>query len=291
MPQFPRFNREPPPPGIVYNTSMTTPDAALALGALWAYEGARRARVGGVCVTGGGYKAALFCDIVNQHYKPGKPIGNDALAVGLADFGNLPPDGPMVSVPVDRLDASGEPLYLRTLTRPADTSLAEAHLRNAITFNAESSIVLSAPASSLARSLQIVAARDLYSEPVRRLILVESPRLYADREALEYLLGSWPTPIVMLSAETAEPFALPSDSLDAAFGDAAAHPVVDAYRAFAQTPYVVPTADLLAVMYAVEPDSAVFRLVPGTGNTDRLEIRPESATTVNPALLAAASAA
>jgi hypothetical protein len=231
---------------------MTSPDAALALAALWAYERRRRARVGGVCVTGGGFNAAVFCDLVSQFYRPGERHGNDALAVGLADADELPADEPMVTVPVARTDAAGAPLYARTIERVSDTSLAESQLRNSITFNAESTIVLSAPATSLARSLEIVANRDLYSEPVRRLVIVESPRLHADPAALGYLLGNWPTDIVVLQAAVSAQLSLASSALDQAFAWADSHPVVDAYRAYRSGTYELPVADLVAMMFAVE---------------------------------------
>lgn len=261
-----RFRREPPPPAVVYNTSMTTPDAALALAALWSFERSRRARVGGVCVTGGGYAAAVFCDIVSQFYRPGERHGNDALAVGLADFTDPPDDGPLVTAPVARTNAAGEPLYARTIHAPTDTSLAEAQLRNAITFNAENSVVLSAPAYSLARSLEIVANRDLYAAPVQRLVLVESPRLLADPAALAYLLEAWPTEIVIVPAVVTAPVTLGITALDAAFAWAETHPVVDAWRAWAAASTgdiaAVPAADLIALVYAVTPASALFALGP-----------------------------
>lgn len=239
---------------------MTTPDAALALAALWAYERARRARVGGVCVTGGGFKAAIFCDVVSQYYRPGERHGNDALAVGLADIDDLPADQPMVSVPVDRRAADGEPLYARTIDYLTDTSLAESQLRNAITYNAESTVILSAPASSLARSLEIVANRDLYSEPVLRLILVDTPRLHTDAAALDYLLANWPTEIVVLGAEATEGLTLASAALESAFGWADPHPVVDALRAWRDTPYDIPAADLAAMVFAVARDDSLLSL-------------------------------
>lgn len=272
MSQPPRFSREPPPTGIVFNTSMATPDAALALGALCAYERRRMARVAGVCVTGAGFRAAVFCDVVNQFYRPGARNGNDALAVGLAGADDLPPDGPMVSVPVDRIDADGNPLYARTIQRVADTSLAESQLRNAITFNADSTVVLSAPATSLARSLQIAANRDLYTDAVRRLIVVESERLARDKAALELLLGSWPTEIVVVGSELAPDIMLPSAELDRAFAWAPNHPVADAWRAFRETPYAVPALDLLAMTFAVEPDLRLFALSEPDGPARRLEL-------------------
>jgi hypothetical protein len=287
--QPPRFNREPPPPAIVYNTSMTTPDAALALGALWAAERQRRARVAGVCVTGGGFKAAVYCDLVNQFYRPGLRHGNDALAVGLADINALPADAPMVSVPVDRRDSAGQPVYARTIELPTDTSLAESQLRNAITFNRENSVILSAPATSLARSLQIANNRDLYTEPVQRLVLVESPALAADPEALAYLRANWPTGIVTLGAGLAANLSLPSAELEAAFAWADPHPVVDAVRAYRSTPYAVPVLDLLAMVYALTPDSEHFGLAAADGGY-RLQLTAAAGDSLHGSLLAAAAA-
>lgn len=289
MSQPARFFREPPPPAIVYNTAMTTPDAALALAALWAAERQRRARIGGVCVTGGGFKAAVFCDLVSQFYRPGVRHGNDALAVGLADVNDLPADGAMVSVPVDRIDAAGEPVYARTIERPTDTSLAESQLRNAVTFNRENTVVLSAPATSLARSLQIANNRDIYSEPVQRLVIVESAALAADAEARDYLLANWPTEIVLVGAALAEGLALPSSDLDAGFAWAEAHPVADAYRAYRSTAYDVPVLELLAMVYAIAPETTGFTLE-AEGQNQRLRIEPGAADALDARLLEAATA-
>lgn len=266
---------------------MSTPGAALALAALSAYQQQRKTRIAGVCVTGGGYKAAQFCDIVNQFYRPGERHGNMELAVGLAGIDALPADVPMTSVPVDRLNANGEPLYARTINRMADTSLAESQLRNAMTFNASNSVVLSAPATSLAATLRIANNRDILSEPVQRLILVESDELYSDRAAFDYLVDYWPTEIVMLAGSTGEEFSLPSASLDEAFSWAEDHPVVDAYRAYRDTPYEVPAQDLAAIVFAVETDASGFTLTEGS---DFQQLIPNDATDLPERLIAAAAA-
>jgi hypothetical protein len=194
----------------------------------------------------------------------------------------------MVTAPVDRVDASGEPIYARTIERPTDTSLAEAHLRNAITFNAQNSVVLSAPATSLAGSLRIVNNRDLYSEPVRRLVIVDSPRLHSDAAALEFLLENWPTEIVLVGPELGEELGISSSELDAAFGWADAHPVVDAYRAYRRVPYEVPVLDLIAMLFAIAPESEPFALAPA-GRTQALRLDSVTAGSLRAALVQAAS--
>src|SRR4051794_28789593 len=95
MPQNPFGG--PQPLGVVYNTSMSRPDAALALAGLYAFQGRREARIGSVCVTGAGLNTAIFCDIVARFYTLGPPRNaNQVLPVGLAAVDPLPPDPPMV---------------------------------------------------------------------------------------------------------------------------------------------------------------------------------------------------
>src|SRR4051812_23096413 len=114
MPQNPFGGSQPI--GIVYNTAMSRPDAALALAELYAFQGKREARVGAVCVTGAGLGAATFCDIVGKFYTLGPTRNsNTALPVGLAAVDPLPPDPAMVR-PVVAAD------YPRTVHKLSDTS-------------------------------------------------------------------------------------------------------------------------------------------------------------------------
>ena len=149
----------PAPIGIVYNTSMARPDAALALAALYAFGIRRQARVNAVCVAGAGLDTAIYCDIVNRFYTPGNVrSSNQWPPVGLAAVSPLPPDSPMVKPAVARTEANGQPTYARSIRRVSDTSQAEAVLRNGVIFSAESAVVLSAPATWLARSLDLAGS-------------------------------------------------------------------------------------------------------------------------------------
>src|SRR5690348_7292158 len=96
MPQNP-FSAKPPL-GIIYNTSMDRPDAALALAVLYAFEGKRDSRMGSVCVVGSGLQTAIYCDILAKFYQLGpQRNANQVLPVGLAAVDPLPPDSPMVT--------------------------------------------------------------------------------------------------------------------------------------------------------------------------------------------------
>jgi len=124
------------PIGVVYNTSMTRPDAALALAAMYLGELKRESHMGAVCVVGAGFNAALFCDIIGKMYSFGQKNGNQALAVGLAIEPGVP-DSPMVKTAVEHN-------YPRTLQRVQDTSLPEAVLRNGVIFNTDSVVIRAA---------------------------------------------------------------------------------------------------------------------------------------------------
>ena len=100
--QAPR-GQGPSPIGIVYNTSMTRPDAALALAAMYPMEGNRESRMGSVCVVGAGYNAAVFCDIIAKMYSFGTRNGNQELAVGLAVEAGVPDSPRILLLPGSRV--------------------------------------------------------------------------------------------------------------------------------------------------------------------------------------------
>jgi hypothetical protein len=241
----------PAPIGIVYNTSMTRPDAALALAALYGFANRREARVGAVCVAGAGLATAVYCDVVNRFYTPGPPrTGTPALPVGRAAASPLPPDSPMVQPAVARLGDNGEPLYARSIYKVSDTSLAEAVLRNGVIFSAESAVVLSAPATWLARSLDLFGAKDQYRQRVKRLVIVESAETAKDPAALRRIIAEWPSPIYFSGRDVGQALQFPGASVDELFRWAPAHPVADAYRAFRPMPYDAPADDLAAMFHA-----------------------------------------
>src|SRR5438128_2625659 len=186
MPQNPFGG--PQPLGVVYNTSMSRPDAALALAELYGFQGKRESRMGSVCVTGAGLDTAIFCDIVGRFYTLGPPRNaNQVLPVGLAAVDPLPPDPAMVKPAV-----AGS--YARSIQKLTDTSLAEAVIRNGVIFNAEAVVILSAPATCLAKSLDLLGVKELYKERVKRLVIVDAGAPL-DAPALRKVLAEWPAPI------------------------------------------------------------------------------------------------
>ena len=277
MPQGPFGGKQPI--GVIYNTSMTRPDAALALAELYGFEARRESRIGSVCVVGAGLQAAIFCDMVGRIYTPG-PVrnGNQSLAVGLAAVDPLPPDPAMVKPAVERKTDQGEPQYVHSIRKLSDTSLAEAVLRNGVIFNAEAVVVLSAPATYLARSLDLLGTKELYKERVKRLVVVDSGAPQQDVAAIRKILAEWPAPVFFCGREVGESLLFPGARVEKDFAWAPAHPVVDAYRAFHAMPYDAPSYDLAAVHYAVHPDSGFFSLseagTVAVGDDGRMKFTP-----------------
>ena len=262
MPQG-RFGAKPPM-GVIYNTQMNRPDAALALAELYGFEDKHDSRIGSICVVGSGLKTAIFCDMVGRVYMPG-PVrnGNQVLAVGLADVKPLPPDSPMVEAALARKNEKGEPLYVHSIEKVSDTSLAEAVLLNGVIWNADAAVILSAPATYLAKSLDLNNARQEYQKVVKRLVIVDAGGPQADVRALRRVIAEWPTPIFYCPKEVGDDLPFPAAALEKAFQWTPNHPVVDAYRAAGQDN--PPSYDLAAAHFAVHPDSGFFQQSePGT---------------------------
>jgi len=262
-----------PPLGVIYNTSMNRPDAALALALLYGYEGKRESRIGAVCIAGAGLNSAIYCDIVQKFYQLGPPRnGNQTLMVGLAAADPMPPDAPMIRPAVEH-----RPEYPHAVRRFSDTSLAEAVIRNGVIFNSDAAVILSGPATYLAKSLDLQGTKELYKERVRRLIVVDTGAPQADGPALSKVLAEWPTPVFYLGREAGESLLYPGAAIEKDFAWSQAHPVVDAYRAFRPMPYDAPSWDLLAAHYAVHPQSGLLKASePGTltagADTQRVDI-------------------
>jgi hypothetical protein len=293
--------------GVVFNTSMSRPDAALALAAMYAF-GTRRneARIGAVCVTGAGLRTAIFCDIVGRYFRPQGGNANTVFAVGLAAVTPLPPDSPMVEPAIDRKNEFGSNQYVRSIAKLSDTAQPEALIRNGVTLNVESAVVLSAPATNLAKSLNLLGAKDEYKRRVKRLVVVDAGVPQADPAALRRIIAEWPGPVFYVGRDVGEALTLPGSAVEKAFAKtAAANPVVDAMRAYKATPYDIPAHDLAAMHFTVRPDSGWFvasepgmlnvsdsgslSLAAGTGNVRRVTVDVTKKAEAIDALLAVAA--
>jgi hypothetical protein len=252
--------------GVVYQTTMDRPDAALALAMLHGYEGRRETRIAAISISDSGLGAAAFCDAVARFYAGQGPLPNTnrLLPIGLVADGPLPPDSPMVTAVLDRKNDKGEPEYPRGIRRVSDTSEVRAQIRNALTglVNGTAVIVLSAPATQLARVLDLPGTRELFAAKVKTLVLSDPAGLKQDVTAARRVLADWPTPVVLMDKTIGSRIPYPASSIEADFAWTSAHPVADAVRVFKMD---APSWDLVAMQYAIHSDSTMWRLSgPGT---------------------------
>jgi hypothetical protein len=242
------------PQGVVYITSMSRPDAALALAMLYEFQGKRESRMGSVCVSGSGLGAAIFCDIVYHFYTLGPARNaNDVLPAGLAADSPMAADPPMVKT------ALAGP-YPRGIKRVSDTSQAESVIRNGVIFNAEGVMILSAPATYLAKSFDIQGTKEIYKERIKMLVVVDSGSPQ-DVKAMRRVLAEFPAPIVFCGKDVGDALPYPAASIAKDFLWAEGHhPIFDAYTAYRPMPYDAPSYDLAGALYAVHPESGLFSL-------------------------------
>ncbi len=253
----------PAPVGVVYNTSMTRPDAALALAALYVAASRREARVDGIAVTGAGLDTAIFCDLVGRFYTNTSraPNSNSALPIGLPADMQLPPDPPMVARVVRRTRPDGQPQYARSIRSITDTGAPDALLRNAVTFSAEAVVVLSAPATWLAKALALPGSAAQYRQRVKRVVIVEAGDEGKDAPAMKALVAALPVPAVVCGREVGEALSSPRARIESALSWAPANPVADAVIAAGGT--AISLHDVAALHYALYPDAGCFRVVDG----------------------------
>ena len=265
----------PAPAGVVYNTTMARADAALALGALYVSASRREARVGGICVSNAGLDAAIFCDIVARFYtgQSRTPSSNAVLPIGFA-AASPPTSAPMVETVVAKKREDGAPRYVRSIHRIADTGQPEALLRNAVTFSAETVVILSAPATALARSVELAGTIGQYKQRVKRVMIVDAGGASQDAAALSALVAALPVPVIFCGHEIGDALSLPLSRVENGFTWASANPVLDACRASGES--TIALNDVAALYYAIHPASGFFT-VSDSGPTRRLVV--ESAKT------------
>ena len=258
----------PPVTGVVYNTTMSRPDAALSLALLYGLEGKREARVASIAITENTFGAAAFADAVFRFYQLGPvPNANRVLPIGLATDKPFPPESPAINAVLSRLDEKGDPAYKRGIRRVTDTAEVTALMRNSLTYfpDGKVAVVLSAPATYLAKVLDYPGTKELIQAKVRTLIISECKQ---DVAAMKRVLTQWPSPVVFCGREVGEALTYPGAAMEQDFAWTKAHPVADYYRAAKKMPYDTPSQDLAAILYAVRPDAGLFQL----SDAGRLEV-------------------
>jgi inosine-uridine nucleoside N-ribohydrolase len=275
--------QEKSPVGIIFDCGLgNSIDEALAFALLYGLEGKNEARVVSLSVSKPNLKAAALCEAIARFYGGASSGAFGAvgrtLPVGLADEGKSPEDTPMLTDPLSRLNGEGAPLYNHGIEKLTDTAEVRALIRNALTQQPDQScvVVLTGPATNLARTLTLPGVKDLIARKARFLSVADGAysansnrppqfNIKADIAAARKLFAEWPTPVFATGDEIGASLLFPASSIEKDFAWAPAHPVVDAYRAYKPMPYDAPTWAMAALLYAVRPQEGYFKLSePGT---------------------------
>lgn len=266
--------------GILFDTGLGNRiDEALAMALLYGLDGKGEARVIALSVSKPNLKAAAFCEAIARFYA-GAASGafgamGRVLPTGLAEDGKLPEDTPMLTVPLSKRGEDGKPLYSHGIEKLTDTAEVRALIRNALAQQPDQScvVVLTGPATNLAKVLDLPGAKDMIKSKVRFLSLAGGAypngapqfNFKTDLAAAKKVLTEWPTPIVAAGEEIGTALPFPATSIEKDFAWSPAHPVADAYRAFQPMPYDAPTTAMATVLYAIRPQGNDFKLSePGT---------------------------
>ena len=272
--------QEKPPVGIIFDCGLGDRiDEALALALLYGLDGKNEARVISLSVSKPNLKAAAFCEAIARFYGGASSGAFGAvgrtLPVGLADEGKTPEDTPMLTVPLSKLNDAGAPLYSHGIEKLTDTAEVRALIRNALTQQPDQScvVVLTGPATNLARTLDLPGVKELIARKARFLSVVggaypDGPpqsNIKTDIAAARKLFAEWPAPIVTCGGEIGASLLYPASSIENDFAWTPAHPVADAYRAYKPMPYDAATCAMAALLYAIRPQEGYFKLSePGT---------------------------
>jgi len=287
------FDQGKPPVGVLLDCDMGNGIGdPLALALLYGLEAKGEARVISVSIGNSNLNAAAYVDAVMRFYSSAPKTGPFAgfsrgLPVGLGDGKKLN-DSPLLTEPLSKNNADGSPLYTRAVHSLNDTAEVSALFRNALTsqYDGNCVVVLTGPATNLAKALDLPGVKELISRKTRLLCVAggtypDGPPEFnfkTDVPAAKKIFAEWPAPIVALGSETAAHLKFPGASMEKDFAWSPAHPIVDAYRAYQAMPYDAPAGNMAAALYAVHPQEGYFKL----SNTGAIAVADDGSTKFTP---------
>lgn len=289
---------ELPALGIVFDCDMgTSIGDVLALALLYGAQGRDDVRtvISSVSLTSPSLDAAAFCEGFNRFVSevadrevPVRFRRNRTGTIGVALGGSEPENSSKLATVMAMKNADGEPLYTSEIENVVDTADPAALIRNALTayHDQNAVVVLTGPATNLAKVLSLNGAKELIAAKVRYLAVAggtfpsgdANANIKADIEAAKTLFREWPSPIVAAGSELGGQLAYPAESIENDFGWTENHPAVDAYRAFGEMPYDAPAGELAAALYGARPDAGNF----GTSEPGTIEVLDDGRTKFTP---------
>jgi inosine-uridine nucleoside N-ribohydrolase len=264
-------NNGKPPISVIFDSAMgLRPDDPLALALLYNSDGKNEARIVSISISVADLNAARLCAAISRFYRLTPAQERDPLPIGMLVGQASRESTEMTRIPIERKDAEGKPVYSHRIAKWHDTADPLPLMRNALASQPDQSvvIVLTGPATNLARLLALPGAKELIAKKTKFLAFAggaypngkADPVIQRDLASARKLFDEWPTPIIAASVETGEQVAFPVKSFEKEFAWTAAHPVVDAVRAYRQSPTDATTAGLAAALYAVKSQENFFKL-------------------------------
>jgi beta-galactosidase/beta-glucuronidase/inosine-uridine nucleoside N-ribohydrolase len=256
------------PLSIIFDTDMGNDiDDALALDMLFKYQDQKRANLLGVMLNKDYRHAPEFIDIMATWYGyPNIPIG--VLKNGKTLSGN---DNNYTKTVADKQE-NGKPLFKRTIQDYESLPQAVKLYRKLLSEQPDHSVTIVSVgfSTNLARLLDTPAdeyspltGKELATAKVKLLSVMAGNfvektfveyNVEIDKSSARKVFAEWPSPIIVSPFELGNTIHYPGTSIENDFQWADHHPMVEAYRAYGQSPYNRSTWDLTAVLYAVEPD-------------------------------------
>lgn len=277
--------QELPPLGILFDSDLGNGvDDVLALALLYGSQGREDVStvVAAISLTTPSLSAAAYCEAFNRFIAavanrniPERFRRENVGTIGLAENGPGPRETPALAKVLSEKNDDGEAIYPTEVERIIDTADPAALLRNNLTAYDDQNaiVVLTGPATNLARLLTLNGTRELIAAKVKFLVVAAGAYPSGDAEynvrtdvaAAKKVFSEWPSPIVAAGAELGKQLAYPAESIESDFQWAERHPVVDVYRAAGTMPYDAPGVALTAALYGARPDAGYFGLSePGT---------------------------
>ncbi|HET7694201.1 MAG TPA: nucleoside hydrolase [Vicinamibacterales bacterium] len=271
-----------PPIGIAFDGDVGNRiDALLAIAMLNGLTAKTQARRIALSVSRPSLVSAQIADVVAAFYRGAPVAGRGGIGpasegmIGLPESAGVNGDAPALAAILSGKAADGTPKYTSGITGLVSTAESAVMIRNLILaqHDGNAAIVLAGPATGLVRILDLYRSGPQITSKVRALVVAAGTfptgaaesSIKADVAAAKRLFAEWPTPIVAVGREVGDALPYPGASIENDFAWSAAHPVVDAYRAYKPMPYDAPAPALAAVLQAALPDEGYFTLSePGT---------------------------
>lgn len=269
------------PVRIIYDTDMGNDvDDAIGLALLHGLESRGECRLLAVTLTKDNRYSAPFVSLFNAFY------GRPDIPIGVVRNGKTPEDGSYTKAVLGMNRPDGSPLYPHAVKDPAALPEAVSLLRRILAREEDGAVTIVQVgfSTNLARLLDSgpddaspLTGRELAARKVALVVAMAGAfpagrpeyNVATDIPSADKVFATWPTRIVFSGYEVGNAIQYNPERIATDLRYAEHHPLADAYRTYRKMPYAEPLWDPTAVLWAVRPYAAYFKLsAPGTVSVD-----------------------